>query len=146
LLKSSKKGVWSIEETSPADVSFCVDHYLKTSLWAFNNPDDKAAPAEPMKNVIKQIRNTGGLAYLTERMGGHDSWARAMREDKVIAWLVNQDRERISPPPGIVLYSRNSILTPVFLFVLPILLSIFLVALQAFRRYRNGLTKACTEI
>ncbi len=69
---------------------------------------------------------TGSNAFLTERSGGHDSWARAMREDKVIAWLVHQDRERYSPPPGIVIYPRKSTLEPILLFVLPSILSIVL--------------------
>ncbi len=151
-------GAWPLLEAKPdffsaatvfssavPDLDFWDERYKKTSLWAFNNTDDKSIPVEPMRQAVAKMRNVGSFAYLTERTGGHDSWARAMRDDKVIAWLVLQDREHYSPPPGIVVYPRSNILKPLLLFVLPIALSIPLAFVQIVRRRRGVAAKISTE-
>ncbi len=123
----------AVFSTSPPPDLVWDEHHRRTSLWAFNNQGDKSAPVEPMGEFVKQVNDAGGLASLTVGSSGHDSWSKAMREDKIVAWLVQQDRERSSPPPGVVVYPRNSMIIPFLLFLLPILLSIPFVVLKVAR-------------
>jgi len=135
-------GAWSLLKAKPNFFSAVVvfaasppsgllwnEHCQGTSLWAFNNNQDESVPVEPMRRFVDQINQSGGLAYVTVRDGGHDTHTKAMRKDKVVAWIMLQDRTRIAPPPGLTVYAYNNFWRPFFLFALPILLSILLLLL-----------------
>lgn len=97
--------------------------YLKTSFWAFNNLDDHDNPVKPMQQFVKNINDSGGLGYITIRKsGGHDTWTLGMKKDNVVAWLVLQNRERFSPPPGVVVHPKANTVRQFFLCLLPLLL------------------------
>lgn len=122
--------------TSPPNALRWDEHCHGTALWAFNNHGDESSSVESMRQFVERVNRSGGLAYLTEREGGHDSHTKALRDDKVLAWVVEQDRTKTTPPPGLVIYAYNDIWKPFFLFALPILLSILLGLLQIIRRRR----------
>jgi hypothetical protein len=96
----------------------------------------KACLAALMRRFVNQVNQTGNLAYLTARNNGHDTHTLAMRNDKIVAWLVEQDRTKATPPPGLPIYPHNSPWKPFLLFALPILLSIPLAILQIVRRWQ----------
>ena len=122
--------------TSPPNNLNWHEHCNGTVLWAFNNNQDESVPVEPMRRFVNQINQTSNLAYLTVRDGGHDPHILAMRQDKIVAWLVEQDRTKTTPPPGLPIYAYNNPWKPFFLFALPIMLSIPLALLQIIRRWR----------
>ena len=149
-LCSGAQGGWSLLKAKPNFFSAVVaiattppnglswhEHCNGTSLWAFNNRQDEGVPIEPMRNFVNLVRQSGELAYLTERDGGHEAHILAMRQDKAIAWLVKQDRTKITPPPGLVIYVHNNMWRPFYLFVLPVLLLISLILLKIFRWRRS---------
>ena len=145
---SGAHGAWHFLEMYPELVSAMTafsttpptglvwdERYRKTSFWAFNNLDDQGIPVEPMQKFVQQINDSGGLGYLTIRKtGGHDTWAAGMKKDKVVAWLVLQDRERFSPPPGVVVRPHAKAGRQFVLCVLPILLSVPLIIFKFKRR------------
>ena len=145
---SGAHGAWHFLEKYPELVSAVTafsttpppglvwnERYRKTSFWAFNNLDDSGVPVEPMQNFVRQINKSGGLGYLTIRkMGGHDTWSTGMRKDKVVAWLVLQDREHFAPPPGVIVQPHRKIGRQFALCLLPILLSLPLIIYKIKRR------------
>ena len=121
--------------TSPPTGLSWHEHCHGTALWAFNNRDDGQAPVEPMRRFVNQVNQSGELAYLTERYGGHDTHTLAIRKDKIVAWLITQNRTKTAPPPGFTTYVYSDNWKPFFLFALPILLSIPFAVLQIVRRW-----------
>jgi predicted peptidase len=118
------------------DIGLAWHEYCKgTKLWAFNNRQDAGVPIEPMRQFVSMVNQSGERAYLTERNGGHDAHTLAMRQDKVVAWLIEQDRSKMAPPPGLPVYVYNKQWKPFLWFALPILLSIPLAVLQVRRRW-----------
>ena len=121
---------------TPPNTLFWHEHCQGTALWAFNNHHDSSAPVEPMRHFVNHVNQSGNLASLTERDGGHDTHTLAMREDNVIAWAIVQNRAKATPPPGLPIYPYNNPWKPFFLFALPLLLSIPLAIIQVIRRWR----------
>lgn len=92
------------------------------ALWAFTNLGDRAVSTPEMRRFVNRINRSGGMAHLTVRdASDHDSWSKAMKEDKAVAWLVKQDRVRRSPPPGVVLHVRRDATLPWLWFGTPLL-------------------------
>ena len=63
-----------------------ISRLLGTSLWLFNNIDDPSFPVGPVREMAKQFSSLGGTVCLSEGSGGHNSWTRALRENRD-AWL-----------------------------------------------------------
>lgn len=98
---------------------------LDIPLWFFNNVDDPSFPVAPIRVLARNFAAAGGSVCLSEGLGGHDSWTRALRGDQVMAWLAAQKKGNISPPPGIPLIPkrtwqevRSTIMLPGILFLL----------------------------
>ncbi|MGL6195017.1 MAG: hypothetical protein ACRC2T_09370, partial [Thermoguttaceae bacterium] len=124
--------------TEPPDNFEWSDKYCDTSFWAFNNEDDVAVPVEPMRTFVKHINTTNGLAYHTIRAkGGHDAWTRGMKDDKIVAWLVLQDRAHFSPPPGVVVSTRFNTVHKFFSGGLPFFLLLLLFLTVFYRFCKN---------
>jgi len=122
--------------TTPPPGFVWNERYRKTSFWAFNNLDDQGVAVEPMEKFVQQINDSGGLGYLTtHEAGGHDTWSTGMRKYKVVAWLVLQDRERFSPPPGVVVLPHAKTGRQFVLCLLPFLLSLPLIVYKIKRQY-----------
>lgn len=81
---------------------------LDMPIWMFNNVDDRLFPIAPIRIVAKKFAAAGGSICLTEGRGGHDSWTRALRDHRVVAWLAAQEKGHISPPPGITLLPKRT--------------------------------------
>ena len=151
---SGAQGAWCFLEKYPELVSAIAafsttpptwdERYRKTSFWAFNNLYDKGVPVEQMQNFVRQVNASGGLGYLTIRKSeSHDTWAKAMKKDKITAWLVLQDREHFAPPPGVIVQPHRKTGKQFVLCLLPLLLSLPLIVYKIKRR---GLPKKQFEI
>ena len=148
---SGGEGAWYLLQEQPELVASIVvfsappptfaweKRFSDTSVWAFVNRGDTQISLPQSRQFIKAINDVGGLAYLTERDADtHDTWANAMKKDKIVAWAVSQDRRRFSIPPGIKASPRNTVRYPLLFFVLPAVLSVVFVTVKAVRRYRTS--------
>ncbi|MDR1382371.1 MAG: hypothetical protein LBJ67_00780 [Planctomycetaceae bacterium] len=113
--------------------------FLFTSIWAFNNKNDSVS-WESMERFINAINASGGNAYLTLKdRGGHNSWKNALYNEKVIGWMLLQNRQWGGLPVGESFYHRST-KTAMFLFGMPFLffLSFFVISkIQHIRRKTN---------
>lgn len=125
LLKSRPdlfSGAVVFSTAAPTDFQW-DERFRNTAFWAFANRDDRSVSIPEMRYFVDRINRSGGLAHLTLRKtGGHDSWSNAMREDKVVAWLVRRDRQQRSPPPGLAPNVYDDWKKPGLYFVLPLVL------------------------
>lgn len=123
--------------TVPPDNFVWSAKYRNTSFWAFNNEDDTMTPAEPMRRFVAQINATNGLAYHTVRAkGGHDAWTRGLKDDKIVAWLVLQDRTQWAAPPGVIVQPHVNTVHQFFIGGLPAILLVSLISLVFYRSWR----------
>lgn len=94
--------------------------FQSVPIRAFNNRGDGSTPYEVTQSFIDQINDIGGNATLSiDNIGGHDTWTRAMRKDKIIRWLTEQNRNNplkrrskpVSPTPELLNASQRKIHT-----------------------------------
>ncbi len=144
-LSSGGAAAWRFVQREPEKFSGLVccsaippDGELLTNLnvWAFCCMNDNAVPLASVQKAVDEINKEGGSAFLTEVMqNGHDSWSVALREKKVLNWLVAQKRHAVlNIPPGFEMEYRP--ITQTFLlFGLPFVCFLFLFFLP--RRSRS---------
>jgi predicted esterase len=79
------------------------EEYLGPAIWAFVNSQDPGVPGDDAVVFTDAINTGGGNAFLSlYEASGHDTWTRAMREEKIIGWLILQSLEKPGPPQGVV--------------------------------------------
>ena len=111
--------------------------YLGTPIWAFNNVGDSGTPIGETERFVETINASGGNAFLSAyEDGGHDAWTRAMKEDKIIGWLILQSLNGKGPPQGIVCRPISAT-RHFFMFGLPILIIAAVLATDISRRKRG---------
>lgn len=110
--------------TSQSDPTFYK--LLDISIWMFNNVDDPSFPVAPIRVIAKKFAAAGGSICLSEGTGGHNSWTRALRDHRVMAWLAAQEKGHISPPPGITLVPKRTLHEARVKIILPGLLFLLL--------------------
>ncbi len=81
-----------ISSTGMSDFSR-LERFKNTPVWAFNCTYDSGAPIEKVRQTIQRINQAGGVAHLTEfPSNSHKSWIPALRECKVVDWMLKQQR------------------------------------------------------
>ncbi|MBQ4079874.1 MAG: hypothetical protein II596_04250 [Thermoguttaceae bacterium] len=75
--------------------------------WAFNNTHDEIASIKNVRAAIKNARSRGDSVWLTERPGVHDSWSRALRDDRAVSWLAARAQTDALPPPPYTVCGRK---------------------------------------
>ena len=75
--------------------------------WAFNNTHDEIASIKDVRAAIKNARSRGDSVWLTERPGVHDSWSRALRDDRAVSWLAARAQTDALPPPPYTVCGRR---------------------------------------
>ena len=115
-------------------VSISVQDFRNTAVWAFTNKDDPV-PWETVERFVNAINADGGKAHVTlKETGGHDAWSNALRNEKVIGWMILQDLQKGGPPMGVICYHRTT--GQVFLlFGLPVIA--ILCVIPFYRRNRD---------
>lgn len=75
-------------------VLFDARRLSKLPTWAFHGEDDRVVPVEESTRMVKYMNERGGdHAKLTTYPGvGHNSWDRAYGDEKMWAWLFEQER------------------------------------------------------
>ncbi len=145
---SGGTGAWEFGRKSPrrlAALGACSgnpvkaatpEEYLGPAIWAFNNIGDAGVSSEEATLFIEAINSGGGNAFLSlYDQSGHNSWTKAMREEKIIGWLILQSLEKQGPPQGIICRPLSQ--TSQFaLFGLPVLIIVSSVVLPLLRRRR----------
>jgi len=118
--------------SSPGNAT--LDQFKNTAVWAFNNQDDPA-PWEAIERFVNALNTNGGKAYVTlKETGGHDAWSDALRNQKVVGWMILQDLQKGGPPMGVICYHRTA--GQVFLlFGLPVIA--ILCVIPFYRRKRD---------
>lgn len=95
-------------------------------IWIFNNIDDAASPIAPLRQFVPRLEKAGVDVLLTEGIGAHNSWEKALRDQKLVPWMALQKRGSSTPPPGSPIhdyyFKRPSGLQSFLLFCLPLLL------------------------
>jgi len=77
--------------------------YLGLAIWAFVNKRDSTVSSEDAVIFVDAINTGGGNAFLSlYDADGHDSWTRAMREEKLLGWLIRQSLIKQGPPQGVI--------------------------------------------
>jgi predicted peptidase len=114
-VSSGGGAAWSIPNRYPNRFSAIVpiassgtsDHSHIQSLvdvpvWAFSCTYDPSISIEQARTTVDAINRTGGVAHLTEVPSkSHNSWKVALREYKIINWMMRQKRgEPCHPKPG----------------------------------------------
>lgn len=109
--------------------------FKDTAIWAFNNKND-TVPYQEVERFIQSINVDGGNAYLTLRAdGGHDSWKRALRDYKVVQWMLLQEKN-VGGPPQEKIYRLHTSQACVKMFALPI---VIIIASAVIIRRRNAM-------
>jgi len=114
--------------------SASVQDFRNTAVWAFTNKDDPV-PWETVERFVNAVNADGGKACVSLREhGGHDAWTNALRDQKVIGWMILQDLQKGGPPMNVVCYHRTA--GQVFLlFGLPVIA--ILCVIPFYRRKRD---------
>lgn len=69
----------------------------KTTVLSYNND---ASTRDVVREATEYINRNDNIAYLRENVaGGHTSWYGGFRDDKVIDWMIQQDRGLLAGPP-----------------------------------------------
>lgn len=64
---------------------------VKVPIWAFHGDQDKAVKPERSRRMIEAIKKAGGKPLYTEYPGvGHNSWAKAYSDPKLMEWMFAQ--------------------------------------------------------
>jgi len=143
---SGGTGSWEFARISPrplAGMGACsgnpvkaatAEEYLGPAIWVFNNMGDAGVSYEDAVTFIDEINANGGNAFLTlYDAKGHNSWDRAMQEEKILGWLILQNLAKPGPPQGII--GRALPKTRQFtMFGLPVLIIVGLLLPRAFGR------------
>ena len=67
---------------------------VKVPVWAFHGDQDTAVKPDRSRRMIAAIKKAGGEPKYTEYKGvGHNSWAPAYADPKMIEWLFAQKRK-----------------------------------------------------
>jgi predicted peptidase len=91
---------------SPGSAS--IQDFRNTAVWTFTNKDDPV-PWEAVERFVNAINADGGRAHVTLKdTGGHDAWSNALRNEKVIGWMILQDLQKGGPPTGVICYHRTA--------------------------------------
>ena len=99
------------------------EEYLGIAIWAFVNKEDAGVSSEDAILFIDAINSGGGDAYLSlYDATGHDTWSRALREEKLIGWLILQSLERPGPPQGMICRAPLTPTQQFMYFGLPVLI------------------------
>ena len=95
---------------------------VNMNIWVFCTMWDNAVPLEEVREKVDSVNAEGGSALLTKvEAEGHNSWSEALRNRKVLTWLVSQKRGAVvNIPPGFEM-KRHSTLQVFLLFALPLL-------------------------
>jgi predicted esterase len=113
------------------------EEYLGPAIWAFNNSGDASVSSADATVFIEAINSGGGNAYLSLfDQSGHDSWTKAMRDEKIIGWLILQSLEKPGPPQGIVCRPL-SVTSQLAMFGLPVLIIVATGMTQLLKRRRT---------
>ena len=101
------------------------EEYLGPAIWAFVNSGDAGVSSEDAVVFVEAINTGGGNAFLSlYEASGHDTWTRAMREEKIIGWLILQSLERPGPPQGVICRPPLTAMQQFSRFWLPVLVMI----------------------
>ena len=131
-LSSGGEAAWQFVMESPEEFSgLCIASAIPPSgpsvtnmnIWVFCTTQDNAVPVDDVREKVDAVNHAGGSARLTVvDMEGHDSWSEALRNRKVLTWLVSQKRGAvINVPPGFDM-KRHSTVTAVFLYGFPVVI------------------------
>jgi predicted peptidase len=67
----------------------------RVPIWCFHGDKDTAVPVARSRDMIDAVKKAGGKPLYTEYKGvAHDSWTRTYKDDKVLAWLFKQKKEK----------------------------------------------------
>ena len=79
-----------------------LDRFRNTPVWAFNCAHDSGTPVEKVHRTVSQLGQSGNVVCLTEiDSSAHDSWTAALRDYKVVDWMLGQKRgSRCWTKPG----------------------------------------------
>jgi predicted esterase len=134
-LSSGGTGSWEFGRQSPrklAALCSCSgnpvkesrpEEYLGPAIWSFVNQGDTSVSSEDAVVFVDGINTGGGNAFLSiYNASSHDSWTHAMREEKILGWLILQSLERPGPPQGVVCRPPLTGRQQFMRFVLPVLL------------------------
>ena len=75
-----------------------------TKIWIFNNIDDAGSPIKPIREFMPKLEVAGVDSFLTEGIGSHNSWSKALLDQKAISWMALQRKGEWSPPPGVLVH------------------------------------------
>jgi len=71
-----------------------AERVAKLPIWAFHGDKDTVVIPARSRNMIAAIKQAGGKPLYTEYPGvGHNSWAAAYSDPKMLEWLFSQQRE-----------------------------------------------------
>jgi predicted esterase len=148
-LSSGSTAAWEFGRMSPrrlAALGACSgnpmddakpEEYLGLSIWAFVNKGDDGVSSEDAIVFVEAINTGGGNAFLSlYDADGHNTWTRALQEEKLIGWLILQSLTKPGPPQGVVCRP----LTPVQQFTrfgLPVLIIVACAIPLLFERRKN---------
>ncbi len=99
-------------------------------MWLFNNDNDEASPIEPLYEARDILKEMGASIHLTVRKDGHDSWTKALKNDKVFVWLAAQKKGSFCPPPGVILTHSRTLSEAGWQILLPLVLVLILGLVQ----------------
>ena len=70
----------------------------RTAISAFHVRGDKYTSIQGVRDTVAAVRAAGGVCHLTETPGdSHDCWSPALRELRLIEWLLAQRRGEVGP-------------------------------------------------
>ncbi len=110
------------------------------NLWLFNNDNDKSSPIDPLYEARDILKTQGASVHLTVRSDGHNSWTKALKDDRIIAWLAEQKKGICYPPPGVVWTCKRTGIQILWQAIFPILIIVVLLVVQRrfAKRLRSG--------
>jgi len=73
-----------------------VERLVLLPVWAFDMRGDPVVNPQSSEEMCREIQQHGGVARLTEFLGvGHDCWAKAVHESKLVDWMLEQRRHPV---------------------------------------------------
>ena len=110
-LSSGASAAWELTEQYAGTIAALVpcsgsppphlraESFKETTIWAFNNRGDAGVPFEETAFFLEQINRLGGHAYMSlDNRSGHNAWERALRDEKVLLWMIAQSLGNPTPP------------------------------------------------
>ncbi len=98
-------GTWNVIEEYPdlfaAAFPICgggdpakAERIARLPLWVFHGAKDETVPPQRSREMVRAIQQAGGHPGYSEYPDvGHDSWANAFEEPRLLSWLFSQKRE-----------------------------------------------------